>query len=186
MKTRIGLVLGMGMVLILTVAVFGQQGLKLTAYAGYSLSAFEHQNATVESIPLGLSLGFKAIPAMEFGVEFFYPIGGYQFELEESDVKITTTYNQMMAGGYGKYVLGSGNTHPFLKAGIGYYMGDTKIDVEGGESDTSKMDGAIGFNIGGGIQMQSGLSLGFTYNIVTREKAGMNTWAILAGYPIIQ
>ena len=183
MKTRIGLVLGM--VLILAAAA-SAQNLKLTAYAGYSMSAFENQGSAAGTIPLGLSLGFKAAPALEVGGEFFYPVGGYQFELKEATAKVTTTFNQMMAGGYGRYVLGSGHTKPFLKAGIGYYMGDVKFEVEGGESDTAKLDGAIGFNIGGGILMQSGLSLGFTYNIVTREKAGMNTWAILVGYPLIR
>jgi opacity protein-like surface antigen len=184
MKTRIELVLGI--VLILAVTVSGQQNLKLTAYAGYSLSAFEDQGSAAGTIPLGLSLGFKAAPALEVGGEFFYPLGGYEFESTEANVTIKLTRNQMMAGAYGSYLLGSGNAKPYLKAGVGYYMGDAKVEQTDYASVTRKIKSAVGFNVGGGLQLESGMSIGFVYNIVTREKSGMNTWAILVGYPIIR
>jgi hypothetical protein len=184
MKTRIGLVLGLA--LILATAVSAQQNLTLSVYAGYSLSAFENQGSSAGTIPLGVSLGFKAAPELEVGGEFFYPLGGYQFELAEFDVKTTTTFNQMMVGAFGKYLLGSGNTKPFLKAGIGYYMGDAKVEMTGYPSQTAKIKGAVGFNVGGGIQTESGMSIGFTYNIVTREEMGMNTWGVMVGYPLIK
>jgi hypothetical protein len=65
-------------------------------------------------------------------------------------------------------------------------MGDVKNEVTGVPSVTRKIKAAVGFNFGGGIQMESGISLGFVFNIVTREEAGMNTWAILVGYPLIR
>jgi hypothetical protein len=189
MKTRIGLVLGM--VLVLAVAVSAQNNTTLSVFAGYSMSAFQDQGSAAGTIPLGASIGFKTSPELEVGGEFFYPIGGYKFESTEFDVKVTTTFNQMMAGAYGKYLLGSGNTKPFVKAGVGYYMGDAKSEASGFPSVTSKIKAGVGFNVGGGIQMESGLSIGFTYNIVKREftsgeKMGMNTWAVLVGYPLIK
>jgi hypothetical protein len=184
MKTRIGLALGI--VLILALAVSAQQNLKLTAYSGYSMSAFENQGSAAGTIPLGLSLGFKATPALEIGGEFFYPLGGYEFESTQYDVKVKSTLNQMMAGAYGRYLLGSGNAKPFLKAGIGYYMGDAKVEATGYPSETEKIKSAVGFNVGGGLQLESGMSIGFVYNIITREESGMNTWAVLVGYPLIR
>jgi hypothetical protein len=184
MKTRTGLVVAL--LTFLAVAGFARQNLKVTLYTGYTLSAFEGQESAAGTLPLAISIGAKANPALEVGGEFVYPLGGYQFELQGLAAKVTTTINQMMAGAYGKYLLSAGPTKPFLKAGVGYYFGDTKSEIEGGESGTYKVDGAIGFNVGGGIQFRRGLSLGFTYNIVTREDAGMNTWAVLVGYPIVR
>jgi hypothetical protein len=150
------------------------------------MTAFQDQGSAAGAIPLGVSLGFKTAPELEVGGEFFYPLGGYKFESTQFDVKVTSTFNQMMVGAYGKYLLGSGNTKPFLKAGIGYYMGDAKIEATGYPSETSKIKSAVGFNVGGGIQTESGMSIGFTYNIVKREEMGMNTWGVVVGYPLIK
>jgi hypothetical protein len=189
MKTRIGLVLCL--VLILAAAVSAQQNLTLSVFAGYSMSAFENQGSAAGAIPLGVSLGVKASPELTVGGEFFYPLGGYKFGYTDSNVHVTSTFTQMMIGAFGKYLVGSGNIKPFLKAGIGYYFGDEKVEADGYSTVTDKVKGAVGFNVGGGIQMESGLSFGFTYNIVSREiisgrKMGMNTWAVLVGYPLIK
>jgi len=184
MKTRIGLVLGM--VLVLATAVSAQNNLTLSLHAGYSMTAFEDQGSAAGTIPLGVSVGFKATPELAVGGEFIYPLGGYKFESTEFDVKVTSTFNQMMAGAFGKYSLGSGSAKPFLKAGVGYYMGDAKIEAKGFPTETGKIKAAVGFNVGGGIQLESGMSIGFSYNIVKREDMGMNTWGVLVGYPLIK
>ena len=184
MKTRIGLATGMALFLAATASA--QYHLKVAACAGYSLSAFEDQGSAAGAIPLGVSVGFDAAPALEVGGEFIYPLGGYQFESTQFDVKVKSTFNQMMAGAYGKYLLGSGNTRPFLKAGVGYYMGDAKVEPTGYPSATEKIKSAVGFNVGGGLQLESGISVGFTYNIVKREEMGMNTWGVMVGYPLIR
>jgi hypothetical protein len=171
---------------MLAVAGFARQNLKVTLLTGYTLSAFENQGSAAGTIPIAVSIGVKTNPALEVGGEFVYPLGGYRFEIQDSDPKVTNTINQMTAGAYGKYLLSARRARPFLKAGIGYYMGDTKSETEGGGNETTQMDGGIGFNVGGGIQFRRGLSLGFTYNIVTRENTGMNTWSVLVGYPIVR
>jgi hypothetical protein len=183
MKTRN--VIALCAVVLFAAAGFAQQNMTVSLFTGYTMSAFEDQESAAGTLPLAASIGFKAAPALEIGGEFFYPLGGYQFETDILGTKLTTTFNQMMAGAYGKYCLGEGATKPFLKAGVGYYFGNVKLESEG-ESDSADMDGAIGFNVGGGIQMDSGLSLGFTYNIVTREEVGMNFWAATIGYQIIK
>jgi hypothetical protein len=183
MKTRN--VIALCVVVLFAAAGFAQQNTTVSLFTGYTMSAFEFQGSAAGTIPLAASIGIKAAPALEIGGEFLYPIEGYQFETDVDGTKVTTTFNQMMAGAYGKYFLGEGATKPFLKAGVGYYFGNAKVEGNGRSVDVD-MKGAIGFNVGGGIQMDSGLSLGFTYNIVTREEAGMNSWAAMIGYQIIK
>jgi hypothetical protein len=183
MKTRN--VIALCAVVLFAVAGFAQQNMMVSLFTGYTMSAFEFQESAAGTIPLAASIGFKAAPALEIGGEFFYPLGGYQFESGSGDEKITVTYNQMLAGAFGKYSLGQGATKPFLKAGVGYYFGNGKFEG-GGESHDMEIKGAIGFNVGGGIQMDSGLSLGFTYNIVTRDEVGLNCWAATIGYQIVK
>jgi len=179
--------LALAIILVVAAAGFAQQNLTLSVFTGYSLTAFEDQESSAGTIPVGLSAGFKVQPALEVGGEFFYPIGGYSFEEGDEDFgKITYTFNQMMAGVYGKYLLGSGNLKPFLKAGVGYYMGNVKGETEGLPEVDVDMDAAVGFNVGAGIESPNGLFAGFTYNIVTREDAGMNTYAVTVGYKLIR
>jgi hypothetical protein len=183
MKTRN--VIALCAVVLFTAAGFAQQNTIVSIFTGYTMTAFENQSSAAGTLPVGASIGIKAAPALEIGGEFFYPIGGYQFKMEDSDGSITTTFNQMMAGAYLKYYIGESSIKPFLKGGGGYYFGNTKIE-SGDLSYTSDRKGAVGFNVGGGIQWYSGLYLGFTYNIVTREDLGMNTWAVTIGYQIIK
>jgi hypothetical protein len=184
MKTRIVLVLGM--VLVLAAAVSAQKNAKLTVYTGYSMTAFENQGSAAGAIPLGVSVGVQVAPAIVAGGEFFYPLGGYKFESTEYNIKVSSTFNQMMVGAFGKYLLGSGSTKLFLKGGIGYYFGDVKAEATGFPTVTEKVKAALGINAGAGIQMDNGLSLGATFNIVKRESTGMNTWAVLVGYSILK
>jgi hypothetical protein len=173
------------MLLLVAAAGFAQTNPIVTAIAGYTMSAFEDQESAAGTILVGASIGVMATPALEVGGEFLYPIGGYKFELETGYGKYTTTINQMMAGGYGKFLLGSGNLQPFIKGGVGYYMGKPKVEFDG-QSETGELKSAIGFNVGGGIQTEKGLSVGFTYNIVKRDDGGCNTWAVTLGYQIVK
>jgi hypothetical protein len=179
--------IALAIILVVAVAGFAQQNLTLSVFTGYSLTAFEDQGSAAGTLPIGLSAGLKVQPALEVGGEFFYPLGGYAFEEQDEDFgKITTTFNQMMAGVYGKYLLGSGNLKPFLKAGVGYYMGNAQAETEGLPKVDVDIDAAVGFNVGAGIESPNGLFAGFTYNIVTREDVGMNTYAVTVGYKLIK
>ncbi len=57
------------------------------------------------------------------------------------------------------------------------------------ESDEADVDGAIGFNLGGGVKFDFGLVVEVGYHMVSRkmegsESAGMNTWNLLFGYQL--
>lgn len=187
MKTKLMVI---GIVLLFCVAGFGQN-LTVTAFTGYSMTSFEDQDDAAGTLPLGLAVGYKAAPAIEIGGEFMYPLGGYSWELDFFGETVTTTFNQMMIGAYGKYFIGTGNMKPFVKAGVGYFMGNAKSEG-GGETMDFDVDGGIGFNFGGGVLLSQGFSVEFVYNMVSRkiegddEKYGMNTWAVLVGYQLVK
>ena len=172
-------------VVLLAASGFAQQNTIVTIFTGYTMTAFDGQASAAGTIPVAASIGFKAAPALEIGGEFFYPIGGYQFKVTGFGETITTTFNQMMAGVYGKYCFGESSMKPFLKAGVADYFGNMKLEMSG-SSTTGSVKSAIGFNVGGGVQWENGLLVGFTYNIVKRDGSGMNTWAAMIGYQIIK
>ena len=183
-------VLIIGIIVLFAAAGFAQQKFTVAPYAGYTMSAFEDQESAAGTILAGINLGYKAMPALEIGAEFKYPIGGYSFEVEVVDPftldteTYTSTLNQMMLGAYGKYYIGTGNIKPFAKAGVGYYMGDGTSE-NGAEVDV-EIDAAIGFNFGGGVLMNNGFFAEFNFNMVSREDAGMNSWDVFVGYQLIK
>ena len=148
------------------------------------MSAFEDQESAAGCILAGASLGFKVMPSMQIGAEFQYPFG-YKFEGEDEGVKWTATMNQMLVGAFAKFFFGSGNIMPFVKAGLGYYMGNMKWEG-GGMSGDEDVESKIGFNFGGGVLHNSGFFAEFNYHMVTREDASMNAWAAMVGYQIIK
>lgn len=182
MKTKLFVI---AIIILFATAGFAQQKFTVAPYAGYSMTAFEDQESAAGTILAGIYLGYKAMPALEIGAEFNYPVGGYSFESEYFGTTFTYTFHQMMLGFYGKYYIGTGNMKPFIKGGIGYYMGDTDVE-SGGEEATVDRDSAIGFNFGGGVLLNNGFFAEFNYNIVTREELGMGTWAAFVGYQLIK
>ncbi|MCU0644226.1 MAG: hypothetical protein MUC94_08175 [bacterium] len=105
-----------------------------------------------------------------------------------------TSVNQTLFGIFGKYHFTQNSLKPYARLGIGYYAGDIDYEFEWegeNQSSTSKVDPAIGFNLGAGlIQSDKGFFAEFTYHLVTREvegeSGGMNSWAILIGYKFIR
>jgi hypothetical protein len=178
-------VLIIGIIVLFTAAGFAQQKFTVAPYAGYAMSAFEDQESAAGSILAGVNLGYNVMPALQVGAEFSYVIGGFGFETEFLGETITTTFNMMMLGGYGKYFIGTGNIKPFVKAGVGYYMGNAKVEG-GGEEEDVDVDSNIGFNFGGGAVMNNGVFLEFNFNMVSREDVGMNYWAVFVGYQLIK
>ena len=177
-------------VVLFAAAGFAQQKLVVSALAGYSMTAFEDQEKAVSSIVVGAALGYKVMPALHIGAEFIYPFG-YKDKDEEFGVEIEGTVNQMLIGAFAKYFFGSGGIMPFIKGGVGYYMGNAKWEG-GGQSGDLDIDPKIGFNFGAGALHSSGFFAEFVYHIVTRtfegvdEGMGMNTWAAMVGYQIIK
>lgn len=111
-------------VLLCSAAVFAQQNFTVAAVTGYTMSAFEDQEDAAGTLPLGVQVGYKATPDLEVGAEINYALGGFGFEADYGDGKLTTTFNQTIFGVFGKYHFGKGTMKPYGKLGLGYYMGD--------------------------------------------------------------
>lgn len=186
MKFKLFIVIGS---LLMSASVYGQSKFTVAALAGYGLSAFENQESSAGTIPLGVQLGYLVTPSLEAGAEVNLALGGYKFESEFDEFNVTTTFNQTIIDAFGKYYFGQGNFKPFAKAGLGYYLGDAKVKIEG-DSETADIDPAIGFNFGAGLINQKGIFAEFTYHIVSRksggESMGMNNWAVMIGYKFIR
>ena len=172
-------------ILLLSTSVMAQNSIALSAYTGYSLSAFEDQESAAGSLPLGISGAVEVMPQLQVGGEVLFALGGYQFEAEFFGETITTTMNQNMVGVFGRYYIPTTSITPYGKLGLGYYFGDSSIEGFGAEEELD-VDGAIGFNLGAGVLITDNIFAEFNYNIVSRESDGesfgANTWAILAGY----
>ncbi len=186
MKFKLLIVIGS---LLMSVSVYGQSKFTVAALAGYGLSAFENQESSAGTIPLGVQLGYQVTPSLEAGAEVNLALGGYQFQDEFDEFDMTTTFNQTIIGAFGKYYFGQGNFKPFARVGLGYYLGDAKVEIED-ESESVDIDPAIGFNIGAGLINHKGIFAEFTYHIVSRksygESFGMNNWSVMIGYKFIR
>lgn len=189
MKTKVAIILSL---VLFAFAAFGQSSMTVSVLTGYTMTAFEDQESAAGTLPIGVQVGYKVNPVIEVGAEFNMALGGFTFESEEYGVTETLTFNQTIIGAFGKYTLGSSNIQPFGKVGIGMYSGNSKVEWKGGVGSEGEgsaevdIDSAIGFSVGVGVTMTKSLFAEFNYHIVTREKMGMNTWAVLLGYKIIK
>ena len=187
MKTKL---LILPIVLLFTVAGLAQSNVALSLHTGYTMSAFSEfeEKGLVDDAPLiGFNVGYELLKGLELGGGFNYVIGGFKFEMEDDEGSFTLKWEYILIGLYGKYSLNSGSFNPFVKVGVGYFLGDNIIELEGVEN-SFEVDNGIGFIFGGGIQHSSGIFAEFNYNIVTRnyfnEDFDMNTWAVFIGYHI--
>ncbi|HNR66650.1 MAG TPA: outer membrane beta-barrel protein [bacterium] len=189
------------LVLLLGGAAFAQSQVTFGLLAGYSMTAFAwedfiglEESDEAGNLLVGAELGYRT-GSLELGAGFNYVLP-YKVEItsedpEEIDEKATLDINQSMALLFAKFHLGAGAIHPYVKGGAGYYFGDTDLKYEyDGETieETAKVDPAIGFNFGGGLNINN-LFIDFTYHIVERtmeddedeEAFGMNTWNVGLG-----
>jgi hypothetical protein len=177
------------LLLVLCGAAFAQTKTIVTVLAGYTMSAFEEQEEAAGTLAGGVRAGYMASPQLEIGAEFQSALGGYTYEMTLFDVTMETSFNQNVFGLYGKYLFPSASVKPFVKAGLGYYFGDAKVESDDevfNIDETVNIDAALGFNFGIGAYLTRALSAEFNYQIVSRElegeSMGMNAWAILVGY----
>lgn len=169
--------------LVLVSGAYAGQGMKLSVGAGYTMSAFEDQDDAAGNIAIDVSLAKQMGDALWAGLEIYYPLG-YTFETSFTDpwsgqtAKFEQTLNNYMLGVFGKYFL---SDKPYLKAGLGYFMGGYKVESDWGDED-GDIDSAIGFIVGAGAQVTPKVAVEFNYRIVNREDFGMNSWDILVQY----
>ncbi|MBN1543029.1 porin family protein [candidate division KSB1 bacterium] len=189
--------------LLLSTAAFGQN-ISFGIHAGYSMTAFDWEKFIglddadeAGNLLVGVEAGYLVGTNLEVGLGFNYVLP-YPVEITSEDPdedfisKATLDINQQVALLFAKYHLGMGSTHPYLKAGLGYYFGDTDVKYEFEDEtyeETVKIDPALGINVGAGLQLNN-LFVDFEYHIVERtwsdieddEAAGMNTWNVRLGY----
>lgn len=199
----------MGLLLLAALSVcsmsFAQGNTSLAVTSGYTMSAFEDQEDAAGTLPLGVQLGYMASPNLQVGAEVNYLLSGLTWKGEYAGFTLEQTFEQTIVSAYAKYFLGQGNVKPFVKGGVGYFMGNAKwVYKYDNEEDTDdmKIDPAIGFIVGAGVTLTPNIFVEFNYNLVSRkyaeddaadmdpyasanessDKFGMNTWSILVGY----
>ncbi len=174
--------------LVLVSGAFAAQGMKVSVGTGYTMSAFEDQDDAAGTLPLSLTVAKQVGDALFAGLEVFYPLGGYTWEVTESywgeSYKYDVTFQHYMIGVFGKYFI---SDKPYLKAGLGMFMGGAKMESDFGDDDAD-VDSGIGFSLGAGAQVTPKINVEFNYRIVSRkmdgadESIGMNVWDILVQY----
>lgn len=206
MKTRNAMIL---LLVVLAGAGLAQSSKTLGIYTGYTMSAFEDQGDAAGTLPVGVQLGFKVAPQVEVGFEAANALGGFTWKGDVLGMETESTFNYTLLSAYGKYSFSQENLAPYVKGGIGYFLGDvkTKVSFMGEEeSVTSKIDPGIGFVLGGGVDFNKRFFAEFSYNIVSRKSGeetdgsdefemaaaddsgssndswGMNTWVAKIGY----
>lgn len=169
-----------------------KENVSVSAYTGYTMTAYENQDESAGTLPIGASIGYMVSSNFEIGANLTFALGGFSFIEEVAGATHTITVTHLVAGVNGKYYLPLQGIKPYLKAGAGYFSGHANYEVEttgGSTTDTIYgIDGNIGFTVGAGIITKIGIFVGFDYNIVSRkwegsdDSAGMDTWAVLFGY----
>ncbi|MBN2009838.1 porin family protein [candidate division KSB1 bacterium] len=188
MKPFVMMLLGISLI---AAPVLAQSNLVVSAFTGYSMSAFEDQESAAGTLPLGITVGHPVNSSLEVGGELNYALGGYNFESNVSGGKLTTTFNQLVVGAFGKYHFQNSSKYaPYAKAGLGFFTGDAQMEFEYNgqkQKSDSNIDSGVGFSLGAGIKVNKNVFTEFNYNIVSRKpdggnSFGMNTWGILVGW----
>ena len=163
--------------------------------AGLANTAFEDQEEAAGSLAIGATLGMKVAPIIETGLEFNMLTSPWEFE-EKIDVSTyTMRVSQTMIGVYAKVDLPLAILNPYVRAGLGYYMGKMEMEAqEFGETQSGEENfkGAIGYNLGAGVNTFLGIYAEVIYHIVEREldvdgveAFGANNVHINVGYQFV-
>jgi Outer membrane protein beta-barrel domain len=176
--------------LLFSTGLFAQSNLTIGIHSGVLFSAFEDQDKTLTAIPAGGYFGVEVNENMEIGAEVNLTVKNF----EDSQDGITASMSQTIIGAYLRYYFPAETVVPYIRAGVGYYLGAVEFSGENyPDFLTNNFDykGAVGFNIGAGIGTESGLYAEFIYHIVDQEidtdlfetdAAGANNFGAHIGY----
>jgi len=179
--------------LTLIMAVSGFAGEKVLGLnAGISNSAFEDQTEAASTLSFGASFGNKFAGLFEGGVEFNMLASPYELVNKTDHYKETLSITQTMVGVYAKVNIPLVIVNPYIKGGLGYYMGSMEYKLEEwGDTDKTEKDfkGALGYNVGAGVETFLGIYGEVMFHIVEREldvedavSAAFNNVAVNVGY----
>jgi opacity protein-like surface antigen len=166
-----------------------QAQVSVAVHGSYNISSFENQESSASGLGLGANLDFTALPILDVGVEFDYMASPFEFKETVLGTEVTSKISQTLIGVVGKLYFPMVVVDPYIRAGVGYYMGNFKTEAEGQTLVDEKFKSKIGFNAGAGVSLLMGLYGEVVYHIVTREvdlegaeSFGYNYWAINVGY----
>jgi hypothetical protein len=155
--------------LLFSTGLFAQSNLTIGVHSGFLFSAFEDQDETLTAIPAGGYFGVEVNENMEVGAEFNVTVKNFEQTIDDGfGNSFTAGISQTVIGGYLRYYIPAESMVPYIRAGVGYYLGKFEAS-SGGGSGSVDFKGAVGFNIGAGIGTESGLYAEFIYHIVSRE-----------------
>ena len=155
---------------------------------GTAITSFEGQTESASSFSFGAHLGKEVLPILETGLEFNMLASPWEFKGTSIAGETTVKISQTIIGAYAKVNIPLVVVNPYARAGIGYYMGNIEATAAG---QTGKQDfkGAVGFNLGAGVNTFMGIYAELVYHIVSRtldvegaEAVGYNNIMINAGY----
>lgn len=179
----------LALLMVLASVATAQSNFTVALLTGYTMTSFEDQEDAAGTLPIAVRVSKALKPNLEVGLEGNYALGGFGFESDWEGETMTTTFDQTIIDAFAKYSVGNSKLQPYLKGGLGFFMGNAKSEL-GDEEETTDIDSGIGFILGAGAELTPKIFAEFNYNIVSRdiedESFGMNTWSVLVGYKIIQ
>jgi hypothetical protein len=136
--------------------------------AGSAVTSFEGQTDAATSISFGAHVGNKVLPILETGLEFNMLASPWEFEADFLGQKMTQKVSQTLVGAYAKVAIPLVVVNPYVRAGIGYYMGNLEFSLND-YSEKADFKGAIGYSVGAGADLLLGFYAEVMYHIVSRE-----------------
>jgi len=127
-------------------AGFAQAQLSVAVHGSYNISSFDNQESSASGLGLGANLDFTALPILDVGVEFDYMVSPFEFEGTILGRTVTEKYSQTLIGVCGKLYFPMVVVDPYARVGVGYYMGNYKLEADGESLIDESFKSKIGFN----------------------------------------
>jgi hypothetical protein len=156
---------------------------RLSAFVGYGISLFDGdfpregvERGHAGFLPVSLSASWEIRTSARLGVEFNYSVLPFAFDDREGLNQATEKVSQLVLGSFTRYTLTESVISPYLKGGVGIYLGQWVIDYrdDAGFVDAEyDLKPSLGFSAGAGIIADWAgdrfLFLEFLYHLVSRE-----------------
>lgn len=180
--------------IVAAMATSGFSSSALGLKVGYLATAFEDQDEAAQSLGFGVSYSAKKLELFDAGLEFNMLASPWEFTDKSEFYTQKYTFTQTMIGLFVKVDIPLVVLTPYVRAGLGYYMGKVEAEIsEGGQTMSAENDmkGALGYNLGAGVETFLGIYAEVIFHIVEREidvkdtePFGANNVAANIGYRI--
>jgi len=174
-------------ILVLCFSQVSQAQLFFGVKGGLAASQFEDQEEAASNFVAGAAIGTDVMPMLDLGIEYEMLVSPFEMDfIPGSSMKI----KQSMVGVFGKLYplpVDLEIVDPYVRAGVGYYMGNLEVENVGDKD----FKGAVGFNAGVGTDTILGLYVEAVFHIIKREfddddetidLGGMNYLTVMVGF----